>query len=219
MCCRRDLEDLVEEAAKKQNKGCCGKEGLLHKWEYLWQYDEKFQEVLTEELADVRKAYLPGLSTDDPRVMLDFTVQPTHTPKEDEEDELDHSKNYRVDPVLLYNLKCADRRPIYSSPPSLAGRVAAAAAAARVRKAAAATLTPAAVMTRGQRAVDGSIVAAHRHRARSRAGSSWATRRATLWIPLIAITSPPSAAAGTLRPVNCRARAKVARSARELTES
>ena len=155
MCCRRDLEDLVEEAAKKQNKGCCGKEGLLHKWEYLWQYDEKFQEVLTEELADVRKAYLPGLSTDDPRVMLDFTVQPTHTPKEDEEDELDHSKNYRVDPVLLYNLKCADRRPIYSSPPSLAGRVAAAAAAARARKAAAATLTPAAVMTRGQRAVDG----------------------------------------------------------------
>ena len=120
MCCRRDLEDLVEEAAKKQNKGCCGKEGLLHKWEYLWQYDEKFQEVLTEELADVRKAYLPGLSTDDPRVMLDFTVQPTHTPKEDEEDELDHSKNYRVDPVLLYNLKCADRRPIVARRASLA---------------------------------------------------------------------------------------------------
>ena len=90
----------MAEGAKKQSKGCCGKQGLLHKWRYIKRYDQHFQEALAEELANVRKEYKRKIKKDDPLVMLDFTAAPMHIGKKDGK-----PHTYDVNPVWLYNLK------------------------------------------------------------------------------------------------------------------
>ena len=59
---REGFEELIEQALKRTNKGCCGGEGLLHRWKYTESYGKELEKTLRcpPPHTRTRAPYLPA---------------------------------------------------------------------------------------------------------------------------------------------------------------